>query len=288
MPTCALADSRIRTTGTSTHDRGLTRRRFFGAGAAAGAGRRWRAPAVADAAQAPRRRRRPRPATSDVVVVGAGFAGLTAARDVSRRQAGPWSCSRRATASAGARCNHELGGGEVSERGAHVRRARPRTTSSRSRRRWASAPSTPTTRATTSTSTRRPALHLQRHRARPAPRRRTRRSWPTSPRVVAQLDQMSTDVPVDAPWTAAKAARVGRPDAPEVDQREQRQPAASARSCPLATRPIFGAEPRELSLLFVALLHRRVGQRDQPGHVRAQLQHARRARRCGASWAARS
>ena len=68
--------------------------------------------------------------------------------------------------------------------------------------------------------------------------------------VVQQLDQMSTEVPVDAPWTASNASSWDGQtlqswvDANSVTPRFQAL-------VPAATRPIFGAEPRELSLLFV-------------------------------------
>ena len=83
--------------------------------------------------------------------------------------------------------------------------------------------------------------------------------------VVAQLDQMSQTVPVDAPWERRQGERVGRPDALELDRGEQRQPAASGASCPAATRPIFGAEPRELSLLFTLFYIAASGDESNPG-----------------------
>src|SRR3954469_24827875 len=63
----------------------LTPRRLLGTGAAAGAGALL-AGAPAEAAK-PKKKRKPapkkrRPRTADVIVVGAGFAGLTAAREI--------------------------------------------------------------------------------------------------------------------------------------------------------------------------------------------------------------
>ena len=179
-----------------------------------------------------------------------------------------------------------LGGGEISERGGDLRRARPRTTSSRSPRSWASARSTPTTRATTSTSPTASA-RLQRHRpdrhgaARPGdPARPRHRRHPARP----DVDECRST----RRGSRRSAARLGRPDARELDQRRTAPRPSSAASCPLATRPIFGAEPRELSLLFVALLHRRVGQRARTRAPSSATSTRATARRCGASSAARS
>lgn len=67
--------------------------------------------------------------------------------------------------------------------------------------------------------------------------------------VVAQLDQMSTQVPVNAPWSASSARSW---DTQTLESWVNSHSATQAfRSLvPVATRPIFGAEPRELSLLF--------------------------------------
>ncbi len=93
--------------------------------------------------------------------------------------------------------------------------------------------------------------------------------------VALSLDQLSKSVPVNAPWTVPDAATLdgqtlqtyiaGKNVSPAFDQ-----------LIPIATRPIFGAEARELSLLFVAVLHRLERQREEPRHVRAQLRHPRR------------
>jgi monoamine oxidase len=75
---------------------------------------------------------------------------------------------------------------------------------------------------------------------------------------------MSLEVPVDAPWEAAKAA--------EWDSQtlESWVAANSAnpdfrKLVPMATRPIFGAEPRELSLLYVLFYIASSGDERNPG-----------------------
>ena len=139
----------------------------------------------------------------DVVVVGAGLAGLTAARDVQAAgQLGAW-CSRRATAWAGALLNEphrrRQGGGG----GRPVGRARRSTACSRSRATWASTPSPRTTRATTSSSG---ATHVRYQGAIP-------RITPAVLADIAQaqfkLDRMAKRVPLEAPVDGAQGARPG-------------------------------------------------------------------------------
>ena len=62
---------------------------------------------------------------------------------------------------------------------------------------------------------------------------------------------MSTEVPVDAPWNAPRAARARDRQTLEAWVRENSASERFRALVPAATRPIFGAEPRELSLLFV-------------------------------------
>jgi monoamine oxidase len=82
--------------------------------------------------------------------------------------------------------------------------------------------------------------------------------------VVTQLDQMSTEVPVDAPWTAAKAAQY---DAQTL-QSWLESNSVTPQFRQLATtacEPIFGAESRELSLLFVLFYIASSGNETNPG-----------------------
>ena len=193
------------------------------------------------------------------MVVGAGFAGLTAARPI--QQAGRrCSCSRPATASAAA-LNHELGGGEVSERGATF-----------------VGPTQDHILALAQRVRRRHVPHLRRRRQRLPQRRRPLTYSDKGPTgtappdplilpeltdVVAQLDQMSTEVPVDAPVDRAERRGVGRPDAGDVGRRHSATPRSAL--VPVATRPIFGAEPRELSLLFTLFYIAASGNETNPG-----------------------
>ena len=75
---------------------------------------------------------------------------------------------------------------------------------------------------------------------------------------VVQLDQMSTEVPVDAPWRSSQAEDWDQQTL-ETWVRDNSESEAFRDLVPVATRPIFGAEPRDLSLVVRALLHRCVG-----------------------------
>src|SRR4051794_25351751 len=92
--------------------RRLTRRRLIGAGAAAGAG----AVIGAAAPAAARHRGSRRGGGHDVAVVGGGFAGLTAAREIART--GHTVILLESRDRVGGRVfNHDIGGGEISEGG---------------------------------------------------------------------------------------------------------------------------------------------------------------------------
>jgi monoamine oxidase len=221
---------------------GLTRRDVVAAGAIAGASA-LAAPAVAEAAR--RRRVRAR-RHADVVVIGAGFAGLAAARALAHDDRSVVVLEARNRVG-GRVLNKPIGGGEHSEAGGtfagptqnHILALAKdmgvgtfetynkgdnvyfvdgeRTTYSESGP-TGSAPPDPTTIVDLAT-------------------------------VVSRLDEMSKDVPVKAPWESASASDWDSQtlqqwiDANSANPRFNRLVAA-------ATRAIFGAEPRELSLLF--------------------------------------
>jgi monoamine oxidase len=184
---------------------------------------------------------------ADVVVVGAGFAGLTAARNIARR--GHSVVVLEARNRVGGRVwNHNLGRGQVSERGGtfvgptqgHVlalaRELHVATfpTYDTGDNLYINGPTRMTYSDTTPTGTAPPDPTVA----------------PEIAAVVAQLDQMSTSVPVDAPWNASNAAQWETYTLDKWIQENSATPRFRA-LVPTATRPIFGAEPRELPLLFV-------------------------------------
>ena len=254
---------------------GLTRRRLIKTGTVAGLG----AALGADAADAARRHRKHRrrkrhkrksvrpPASkgtlsADFVVVGAGIAGLTAARNIVK--GGRSVIVLEARDRVGGRVlNEDLGGGKVSERGGtfvgptqdHLYALAKELgigtfdtyddgndvyiDGSGQRYEWSDT-------GVTGTAPLDPVI------------------LPDLNNVVSNLDQMSTTVPVDAPWTAASA---GSWDAQTLDTWVQANSVTPQfrELVPVATRPIFGCEPREISLLYVLFYIASSGNETTPG-----------------------
>ena len=229
-------------------DASVTRRGFIGASAAG-------ALLAADAEAAkrkPRRKRKPAPRKpkvrrADVIVVGAGFAGLTAAREVVK--AGRSVIVVEARDRVGGRVwNHDLGGGEQSERGGTF-------VGPTQNRILALADELKVGKFETFATGNNVSV-IQGERSEYSDTGPTGTA-PSDPRilpelaaVVTQLNEMSKEVPVDAPWAAAKAAEY---DAQTLETyiRANSQSDRFRSLIPVATRPIFGTEPRDLSLLFV-------------------------------------
>jgi monoamine oxidase len=186
--------------------------------------------------------------SADVVVVGAGFAGLTAALRLV--EAGRSVVVLEARGRVGGRAlNRSISGGEISECGAtfagptqdHILALAKQfgvakfPTYDTGNNVYINASGMRSTYSDTGplgTAPPDPAL------------------TPDITQAVTRLDQMSTKVPVDAPWQA--------PSAPDWDQqtleswvRDNSANPQFRKIVSVATRPIFGAEPRELSLLFV-------------------------------------
>ncbi|HEY3021085.1 MAG TPA: flavin monoamine oxidase family protein [Solirubrobacteraceae bacterium] len=240
----------------------LTRRRFLGTGAAAGAGALLGA---APGAEARRRRHRKlkasRPRGADVIVVGAGFAGLTAARELVNN--GKSVLVVEARDRVGGRVwNHDLGGGDVSERGGtfvgptqdHILALAKAygvdtfDTYNTGDNVYIRDGNRQTYSDTGPTGTAPPDAPMLADLA----------------TVVTRLDDMSTHVPVDAPWQSDSA--------PDWDGQTLETWIKANSVNPdfmklvrAATRPIFGAEPRELSLLFTLFYIASSGNEDNPG-----------------------
>ena len=79
-----------------------------------------------------------------------------------------------------------------------------------------------------------------------------------------RLDEMSTEVPVGAPWASSQVEDWDGQTL-ETWVRDNSSSEAFRDLVPVATRPIFGAEPRDLSLLFVLFYIAASGDEQHPG-----------------------
>jgi monoamine oxidase len=87
---------------------------------------------------------------------------------------------------------------------------------------------------------------------------------PDAANLQLQLDTLSKQVPVDAPWTAAKAAEW---DAKSVDNwiKENTANPATANLLLSYLQPLVGADPREMSLLYLLWYIATAGDETNPG-----------------------
>ena len=247
----------------------LTRRRFLGTGAVAGAGALLGAAPAAEAAKrkhhTTKKKRKPtkkRPRSADVIVVGGGFAGLTAARQIVK--AGKSVLVVEARDRVGGRVwNHELGGGDISERGGtFVGPTQDRV--------LALADAYNVDKFDTYNTGNNVYVDSNGSRSE-YPSNGPTGTAPADPAILADLalvvqnmDDMSKQVPVDAPWQSASAAEWDGKTL-ETYINEQSKNDAFKKLVPAATRPIFGAEPRELSLLFTLFYIASSGNEKNPG-----------------------
>jgi monoamine oxidase len=233
-------------------DTTITRRGLIGAGAAAGAGALLAADAEAAKRKRKRKRRRSRkrraPAVrrADFIVVGAGFAGLTAAREIMK--AGRSVIVVEARDRVGGRVlNHAFPGGDQGEAGAmYVGPTQNRILALMDQLGIGKFDAYLTGNN---------VAIIQGDRSEYSDTGPTGTA-PNDPTIVAelaavvtQLNEMSKEVPVDAPWASARAAEW---DGQTLESwiRDNTQTERFRSLLPVATRPIFGTEARDLSLLF--------------------------------------
>jgi monoamine oxidase len=232
-------------TDTTAGDGRTTRRTIIGAGAgAAAAGVLGSRATAAEAKTRKPPKRTPRKRKADVIVVGAGISGLTAARELVAK--GKSVLVLEARNRVGGRVlNHDIGGGHVTELGGqfvgptqdHIIGLADDLGVERF----------------TAYNTGNNVYYTNGNRSTfPADLPTGNAPLPVAPEAaiaIAQLDDMSTRVPVDSPWTA--------PDAREWDSQTLHTFLKNNSATPqfmgvaaAATEAIFGGEPRDVSLLY--------------------------------------
>ena len=230
----------------------VTRRQVLGAGAVGAAA------ATVPAAEAKRARHGPRRRRADVAIVGAGLAGLTAARALKR--AGRSVIVLEARERVGGRTwNHSIGGGDVVDLGAAF--VGPTQDRILALAKAMGVKTFPTYNKGSN-------IQFIKGVRTPYPAE----GLPPDPGVATDLPALlglngpAREVGVDAPWNAARAAEY---DSQTLDSWAQANLQTEGGKALLTTavQPNWGAEPRDLSLLYVLLYIAAAGNEKNPGNL---------------------
>ena len=235
-----------------TSREGITRRRLIGTAAAGtvGAG-------LAAAPKAIARRRRRRRRHADVAVVGAGLAGLTAARRLVRARRSVVVLEARDRVG-GRILNHSIGGGEVAALGGEF--VGPTQDHILALARAMGVRTFKTYNEGSNVDVVGGVRELY-----PAST-----GIPTNPDFtkdlpnLLSLDTLAREVPVDAPWRAARAAEWDSQTL-ETWKQGNLETAIGKAAFDAIVEPVWGAEPRDLSLLFALFYVAAAGNERNPG-----------------------
>jgi monoamine oxidase len=237
---------------------GITRRRLMGGATATAL-----AAAMPQAVRAADRGAQAKPArTADVIVVGAGLAGLSAARELTK--AGKSVVVLEARDRVGGRVlNHDLGNPDYSELGAMF--FGPTQDRIQALAEAVSVGSYPTYNTGNN-------VFFVNGRRAEYPSDTPLGIVPPDPlvagdaaAVVTLLDQMSQDVPVDKPWASSKADEYDRQTLDSWIRAHSTGNPDFMSIVQAATNAIFGAEPRDLSLLYTLFYIAASGNESNPG-----------------------
>ena len=246
---------------TPMTDHEITRRSLLGAGAAVGAGVLLKGAPEAQAAAA-RKPRRPQRHRADVIVVGAGLAGLSAANRLTK--AGRSVIVLEARDRVGGRTlNHHLGGGEVTELGGAFTGPLQDRVASLAREVGVGTFKTFNDGENVSSfdgnavrySANDPTAFVV---ANPAAA--------DAAVAVVKLDQMAQEVPVAEPWKAPHAAEWDGQTLETWKRANISTPEGRA-SLDAVCEATFGFDPRDVSLLYTVLYVAAAGNKRTPGTV---------------------